>query len=148
MTDTENKSTEILRLAENKIKSQSRQLLSNIFMETENSKTNEPHKFVYNFSQRSIKLVAFQNLSIYYKWKNMRQQYQNTKLEIIAPTLNDTFELLDASHLVSDIQNYIEYIIKKRETLTVVPPIHTYINRINNISVQNKRWVQARIKIV
>ena len=110
-------------------------------METENSKTNEPHKFVYNFSQRSIKIVAFQNLSIYYKWKNMRQQYQNTKLERIAPTLNDTFELLDASHLVSDIQNYIEYIIKKRETLTVVPPIHTYINRINNISVQNKRWV-------
>ena len=71
----------------------------------------------------------------------MRQQYQNTKLEIISPTWNDTFELLDASHLVSDIQNYIEYIIKKRETLTVVPPFHTYINRINNISVQNKRWV-------
>ena len=33
---------------------------------------------------------------------------------------------------VSDIQDYIEYIIKKLETLTTNPPIHIYINRINN----------------
>ena len=32
---------------------------------------------------------------------------------------------------MSDIQDYIEYIIKKHETLTI-PPIHVYINRINN----------------
>ena len=39
-----------------------------------NSKTNEPHKFVLNFSQRlhlssSNKHLALQNLPIYYKWK-------------------------------------------------------------------------------
>ena len=33
---------------------------------------------------------------------------------------------------MSDIQDYIEYIIKKRETSTTVPPIHVYINRIDN----------------
>ena len=33
---------------------------------------------------------------------------------------------------MSDIQDYIEYIIKKHETLTAIPPIHVYINRINN----------------
>ena len=33
---------------------------------------------------------------------------------------------------VSDIQYYIEYIIKKYEPLTAIPPIHVYINRINN----------------
>ena len=33
---------------------------------------------------------------------------------------------------VSDIQDYIEYIIKKHEILTAIPPIHVYINRINN----------------
>ena len=33
---------------------------------------------------------------------------------------------------MSDIQNYIEYFIKKHETLTTIPPIHVYINRINN----------------
>ena len=33
---------------------------------------------------------------------------------------------------MSVIQDYIEYIIKKHETLTTVPPIHVYINGINN----------------
>ena len=45
--------------------------METIFMNTENSKTNEPHKFVFNLSQkldlrRSNKHVALQNLSIYY----------------------------------------------------------------------------------
>ena len=30
------------------------------------------------------------------------------------------------------IQDYIKYIIKKHETLTTIPPIHIYINIINN----------------
>ena len=33
---------------------------------------------------------------------------------------------------VSDVQDYSEYIIKKIETLTTIPFIHVYINRINN----------------
>ena len=33
---------------------------------------------------------------------------------------------------MSDIQDYIEYIIKKRETLTNIPPVCVYINRIND----------------
>ena len=33
---------------------------------------------------------------------------------------------------MSDIQDYIEYIIKKHETLTTISPIHVYTNRINN----------------
>ena len=32
---------------------------------------------------------------------------------------------------MSDIQDYIEYFIKKHETITAIPPIHVYINRIN-----------------
>ena len=32
---------------------------------------------------------------------------------------------------MSDIQDYIEYIIKKLETLTTIPSIHVYINIIN-----------------
>ena len=54
---------------------------------------------------------------------------------MIAPTWNDEFELPDGSSSLSDIQVYTEYIIKKHETLTAVPPIHVYINRINNILV-------------
>ena len=33
---------------------------------------------------------------------------------------------------MSDIQDYIKYIIKKHETLITIPPIHVYINIINN----------------
>ena len=39
------------------------------------------------------------------------------KLKIIASTWNDESELPDGSYSVSDIQDYIEYIIKKQEAL-------------------------------
>ena len=82
--------------------------MERIFMNTKNIKTNEPHKFVLNLSQRldlrsSNKHVAFPNLYIYYKWKNIRKQYKNIKLRIIAPTWNAEFELPDGSYSVSDI---------------------------------------------
>ena len=51
---------------------------------------------------------------------------------MIALTWNDEFDLPDDSYSVSDIQHYIEYIIKKHETLTTIPFIHIYINRIND----------------
>ena len=106
-------------------------------MNTEDNKTNGPHKFVFNLSQlldlkSSNKHVVLQNLSIYYTWKNIRKQYRNNKIKIIVSTWNSEFELPDGSYSVSDIQDYTEYIIKKHETLTTVPPIHVYINRINN----------------
>ena len=33
---------------------------------------------------------------------------------------------------MSEIQDYIKYVIKKCETLTTIPPIHVYVNRINS----------------
>ena len=89
-----------------------------IFMNTENSKTSEPHKFALSLQQRldlksSDKYVALQSLPIYYTWKNIRQQHKNNKLKvIISPIWNNEFELLDGSYSVSDIQNHMEYIIK------------------------------------
>ena len=55
--------------------------METIFINTENSKTNEPHKFVLNLLRRldfksSNKHVGLQNLSLYYNWKNIRQQYK------------------------------------------------------------------------
>ena len=50
----------------------------------------------------------------------------------ITPTWNDEFEFQDDSYSVTDIQDCIEYIIKKHETLTTIPFIHVYINKINN----------------
>ena len=111
--------------------------METIFMNTENIKTNVTHKFLPNLLQRLAlksedKHVALQNLSIYYTWKNIRQQYKNKKIKIVAPTWNNEFELSDGSYSVSDIQDYVEYIIKKDEPLTTIPRIHVYINRINN----------------
>ena len=65
-------------------------------------KTNEPHNRVPNLSQRldlisPNKHVAYQNLSFYCALKNIRKQYKSNKLKIIAPALNDEFELPDGS---------------------------------------------------
>ena len=86
-------------------------------MNTEKSKTNEPHRFVirlfifYFFFRHFFKLnltdklnlknpnknMALANLSIYYTWKNIKSKYNNNKFEISAPTWNDTFDLPDGS---------------------------------------------------
>ena len=72
------------------------------------------------------------NLSIYCTSKNNKSEYNNYKFKISAPTWNDTFDLLDGSYSVSDIQDYFEFIIRKHETLTENPPIKTYLNKIKN----------------
>ena len=77
-----------------------------IFMNTKNSKRNEPHKFVLNLSPRldlrsSNKHVVLQNLYNFYEWKNITKQYKNNKLKIIAPTWNDDFQLPDGFYSVS-----------------------------------------------
>ena len=102
--------------------------METIFRNMENSKTSQPHKFALHLSQRlelriSDKHDAPQNLSIYCTWKNLRKQYKNNKLKMIAPTWNDKFELSDGSYFVSDIQDYIEFIIKKHQRVTIIPPI-------------------------
>ena len=122
--------------------------MKTIFMNTENRKMNEPYKSVPNLSQtlNTDTHVALLNLSIQYTLKNIRKKCKNNKLKIIAPTWNVEFELPDGYYSVSDIQDYIEYIIKnikKHETLTKIPPIHIYINRINNRLVQK---LKARYK--
>ena len=79
-------------------------------MNTENSKMNEPLKFVPNLSQRlhlarPNKHVALQNLSIYLRWKHTRKHHKNKKLKLVATTWNDESELPDSSYSASDIQS-------------------------------------------
>ena len=38
---------------------------------------------------------------------NIKKLYKNNKFKILAPTLNDEYELPDGSYSVSDIQNYL-----------------------------------------
>ena len=109
--------------------------METIFMNTENSKTNEPHRFKLDLTdKRNLKNpnknMALANLSIYYTWKNIKSEYNNNKFKISAPTWNDTFNLPDGSCSISDIQDYFEFIIKKHETLTENSPVQIYVNRI------------------
>ena len=43
--------------------------------------------------------------------------YKNNKLKIIAPTWNYEFEFPDGFYSISDIQDYIKYIIKNMKHL-------------------------------
>ena len=108
-------------------------------MNTENSKTNESNKFIYQFNDKlnlktpNNKNIGLINLSIfYYTWKNIKADYNNNKFKITAPTWNDTFDLPDGSYSISDIQDYFEFIIKRHETLTENPTIQIYPNKIKN----------------
>ena len=76
--------------------------------------------------------MTLANLSIYYTWKNIKSEYNNNKLKILAPTWNDTFDLLDGSYSIADIQDYFEFIINKHETVTENPSIQIYSNKIKN----------------
>ena len=92
------------------------------------------------------KLPSYRNQSIDLFWKSTDWFLYDGNfgiqwVKIITPTRNDKFELPDGSYSVSDIQDYIEFIIKKHETLTTIPPIHVYINRINNrLAFKLKDW--------
>ena len=111
--------------------------METISVNTENSKTNEPHRFRLSLADKlnlkdPSKNMALANLSIYYTWKNIKSAYNNNKFKISAPTWNDTFDLPDGSYSIADIQDYFEFIIKKHETLTENPPVQIYPNKIKN----------------
>ena len=111
--------------------------METFFMNTENSKTSEPHMFKYNLIDKlnlksPNKSMALASLSIYYNWKNVKSIYKNNKFEISTPTWNETFDLPDGSYNIPAIQNYFDYIIKKHETITNTAPILIYAKKISN----------------
>ena len=91
-------------------------------MNTKNSKTNGSNKFRLYFTDKlnpkNNETISLANLSIYFTWQNIRSLFNNNKFKIIAPTWNETFDLPDSSYSISYIQGYLEYIIKKHETIT------------------------------
>ena len=109
-------------------------------MNCEKSKTSETHRFRLDLTDKLDfkdlqKNMALANLSIYYTWKTIKSECTNNKVKISAPTWNDTFDLLDGSYSISDIQDYFEFIIKKHETLTEIPLVQLDWNKIKNRTV-------------
>ena len=82
--------------------------------------------------KRKDKYVALSNLNIYHAWKNIKKSYKNNKFKISVPTWNEEFELPDGSYSISDIQDYLEYILKKHGEKKINPSIKIYINKIEN----------------
>ena len=106
-------------------------------MNTLNSKTNESKKFMYQFTNKLNlknhgKNMALANLSLYYTRKNIKSVYNNNKFKIHAPTWNNEFNLPHGYYSVSDIQDYFEYIIKKRETVADNATVQINVNKIKN----------------
>ena len=64
--------------------------MKTFFMNTKNSKTNEPYRFRYDLIDKldlrnPNKNMALTNLSICYTWKNAKSIYKNIKFKISAP---------------------------------------------------------------
>ena len=98
--------------------------MDTIFMNSENSKTSDPHRLLLNLSDKkdlkgSDKYVSLSSFSIYYIWK---KSYKNNKFKISEPTCNEELEL----------QGYFEWIMKKNDTFTDDPAIRRYVNKIGN----------------
>ena len=111
--------------------------METFFMNTKNSKINESHRFKYDLIDKldlknPNKNMALGSLSIYYTWKNVKSTYNNNKFKISAPTWNETFDLPDGSYNIPEIQDYMEYIIKKHEKFGETAPILIYANTTNN----------------
>ena len=110
--------------------------MDTIFINSENSRTSEYHVLLLNLTNkidlRSEKTVALSNLSIYYTWKNIKSSYNNSKFKISAPTWCEEFNLPDGSYSITDIQNYLKYILKKHGENVDNPSIIIYINKIEN----------------
>ena len=109
--------------------------MDTIFINSENSKTSEPHVLILKLTdkldlKRGEKNIALSNLSIYFTCKNIKSSYNDNKFEISAPTWNDKFELPDGSYSVSNIQDYFEYILKKHGENIDNLSVKVYVNKI------------------
>ena len=114
-------------------------------MNSENSKTSEPHILKLKLTDKldlkvDQKVIALWNISIYYTWNSIRSSYNNNKFKISAPTWIEEFTLPDGSYSISDIQDYFEYVLKKhgekidndKDNDKNKPSVKIYINKIEN----------------
>ena len=74
-------------------------------MNSENSKTSEPHILKLKSTDKldlrvDKKVIALSNLSINYTWNIIKSSYNNNKFKISAPTWNEEFTLPDGSYSV------------------------------------------------
>ena len=111
--------------------------MNTIFLNSENTRTSEYYVLVYKLPdkfdlRRDQNSIALSSLSIYYTWKNIKSSCNSNKFKISAPTWEDEFQLPDGSYLISDVQDYFEYILKRHNKNVDNPSIRIYVNIIEN----------------
>ena len=111
--------------------------METIFINTENSKTNKPHRFRLTQTDKlniknPHKNMVLAKLSIYYTRKSIKSSHKNNKFKSSAPTWNDEFDFSVGSYSIWDIQDFFEYIIKKLKTIANNPSVQIYIDKIKN----------------
>ena len=111
--------------------------MDTISMNSENSKTSEPYVLILKLTnkldlRRVERSFALSNLSIYYPQKNIKSSYNNNKLKISSPAQNDKFKLPDGWYSVSDVQDSLEYTLKKHGENIENSSIKIYVNKIEN----------------
>ena len=90
--------------------------MDGIFISSENNKTSNPNRLLFNLSdkidlKRSNKNLALSNLNIYYTWKNIIHHTKTRSLKLQRGIIN-------LIYLMDHVLRHIEYIIKKHKALT------------------------------
>ena len=114
--------------------------MSDIFMSTENSKTNDLNRFRLYFTDkidiRGNKKIALSDLSVHYTWYNIKKEYNNNKFRLSGPTWSKDVTIPDGSYEIYQIQNYfLDEVIKENESgvkSNEQSPIWIYANIILN----------------
>ena len=101
--------------------------METIFVNTENSKTNESNKFIYYFSDKiNLKIpnknIALVNVNIYYTWKSIESAYNNNTIEISAPIWNDEFDLPDDHVLFQTFKILLNILLKNMRLQQIIHP--------------------------
>ena len=86
-------------------------------MNSENSKTSEPHRFRLDLTDEldlkdPKKNMALANLRIYYTQKNIKSEQNNNKFKISAPNWNDAFNLPNGCYSIETFRIILNLSLK------------------------------------
>ena len=100
------------------------------FIDTENSKTTDSNKFRLYFTNkldlRGNKTVSLFNLSIYYTWKNIKEEYNNNIFRLSSPTWSQELTLKDGPYTIEDIQDVFLWVVKNTKLISHQVKNHQY----------------------
>ena len=77
-------------------------------------------------------MLLYQILAFTKYKKNIKRSYKDSKFNISASTWNEEFELLNGFYSISDIQDYLKYIIKYHDIVTDNLPIRISVKKKKN----------------